>query len=315
LVPELLKEGQQVRALVLPGEDDSPLRSLGVEIHWGDLRDESSLLSALSGVDLCYHLAGINSFWMPRTRDYYEVNVEGVRRLLKAARQAGVKRVVHTSSAVTIGERRGEMGNEATIHRGYFLSHYERSKYLGEKEALAMAQKGLEVVVVNPTSAYGPGRTRGSGKVFLDFLRGRLPGIFGGKINLLYIEDMVKGHLLAAERGKSGERYILAGENLPMEETFRVAAEMAGSSRIPSRLPTPLVWAISWAGHATSLFTRRPPRLPRDQVRAMLHGICVDHSKAKRELGMEFTPFRVGLARTIEGYRKAGLIPGPSRAN
>lgn len=309
LIPGLLKGERRVRGLVLPGEDDSLLRSLGVEIFLGDLRDESSLLSALKGADLCYHLAGINAFWIPHVRDYYEINVKGVRRLLQAARKAGVRRVVHTSSAVTIGERRGEMGNEETPHRGYFLSHYERSKYLGEKEALTMAGADLEVVVVNPTSAYGPGRTKGSGKVFLDLLRGRLPGIFGGSVNLLFIQDMVKGHLLAAEKGRSGQRYILAGENLTMEEAFFAAAEMAGLPQIPRRIPTPLVWMISWAGHLRSLFTGQSPRLPKDQVRAMLHGICVDHSKARRELGMEFTSFREGLALTIQGYREAGLIP------
>jgi len=309
LIPELLKGGQEVRALVLRGEDESQLRSLGVEISFGDLRDDSSLLSALRGMDLCYHLAGINSFWIPHIQDYYETNVKGVLRLLEVARRARVKRVVHTSSAVTIGERKGEIGNEETPHRGYFLSHYERSKYLGEKEALAMAGPDLEVVVVNPTSAYGPGRTKGSGKVFLDFLRGRLPGIFGSVINLLFIEDMVKGHLLAAEKGRSGERYILAGENLTMEEAFVAAAEMAGLPRVPRRIPIPLVWMISWAGHLRYPFTGRPPRLPKDQVRTMLHGIRVDHSRARQELGMDFTPFRVGLARTIAGYREAGLVP------
>ena len=312
LLPELLKGKGQVRALVLPGEDDSGLRCLGVEVFPGDLRDSASLSSALQGVELCYHLAGINSFWIPRRKDYYTINVEGVRHLLEAALRAGVRRVLHTSSAVTIGEKRGQIGNEETAHRGYFLSDYERSKYLGEKEALAMVARGLEVVVVNPTSAYGPGRTRGSGKVFLDFLRGRLPGLFGGVINLIFIEDMIKGHLLAAEKGRSGERYILAGENLTLEQAFGAAAEIAGLTKIPGRIPVPLVWAASWAGHLRSLFTGQSPRLPRDQVRAMLHGICVDHSKAARELGLEFTRFRIGLAKTIEGYQKAGLVPALS---
>ena len=315
LLPELLKGKGRVRALVLPGEEDANLRSLGVEVVRGDLRDSLSLLSALKGIDLCFHLAGINSFWMPRRRDYYEVNVEGVRHILKAARKAGVRRVVHTSSVVTIGEKKGETGTEETVHRGYFLSHYERSKYLGEKEALENADSSLEVVVVNPSSAYGPGRVTGSGKMFLDFLRGRLPGLFGGTINLLFIEDMVRGHLLAAERGRSGERYILAGENLTVEEAFRAAAEIAGLSAIPRRIPTPLVWGICWSGHLRSYFTGKPPRLSRDQVRTLLHGIRVDSSKARQELGLDFTPFAQGLARTIEGYRRANLIPPPTGTN
>lgn len=308
LIPELLRAGQRVRALVLPGEDDSHLRSLGVEIHRGDLRDEPSLFSAMQGIDLGYHLAGINSFWVPHLRDYDEINVIGVRRMLEAARKAGVRRVVHTSSAVTIGERRGEIGNEETFHRGYFLSRYERSKFLGEKEALSVAGKDLEVVVVNPTSAYGPGRTRGSGKIFLDFLQGRLPGIFGGTVNLLFIEDMVKGHLLAAEKGRSGSVTSWLGKNLLIDQAFAIAARSAGIPKIPPRIPTPLVWVISWLGHLRSFFTGWPPRLPMDQVRAMLHGICLDHSKAERELGMEFTPFETGLSQTIEGYKRAGLL-------
>ena len=310
LLPELLKGKQPVRALVLPGEGDANLRSLGVEVVRGDLRDASSLVSALEGIDLCFHLAGINSFWIRNRRDYYEINVKGVRSLLEAAKKAGVRRVVHTSSVVTIGEKKGEIGTEETVHRGYFLSHYERSKYLGEKEALGMAGPDLEVVVVNPSSAYGPGRVTGSGKMFLDFLRGKLPGLFGGIINLLFIGDMVKGHLLAAEWGRSGERYILAGENLSVEEAFRAAAEIAGLSAIPRRIPTSLVWGICWSGHLRSFFTGKPPRLSRDQVRTLLHGIRVDHSKARRELGLDFTPFAEALARTIEGYRRAHLIPG-----
>jgi dihydroflavonol-4-reductase len=309
LLPELVARGHEVRALVLPGEDDSPLRAQGVEVVRGDLGNDSSLLSALEGVDLCYHLAGINSFWIPRKRDYYEVNVEGVRRLLFAARKAGVKRVVHTSSAVTIGEKKGETGTEETVHRGYFLSHYERSKFQGEKLALSLAGPDLEVVVVNPTSAFGPARDRGSGKLFLDFLRGRLPGIFGGKINLLFIEDMVKGHLLAAERGRSGQRYILAGENLTVDAALRMAAAVAGISRIPPRWPAALVWARAWAEEARYFLTGRPPSLPRDQVRTLLHGICVDNSKSRQELGMTYTPFREALALTVAGYRQAGLIP------
>ncbi len=315
LLPELLKGKGRVRALVLPGEEDANLRRLGVEVVRGDLRDRPSLLSALKGIDLCFHLAGINSFWIPRRSDYYQVNVEGVQHLLEAAREAGVRRVVHTSSVVTIGEKKGEIGNEETVHRGYFLSHYERSKYLGEKEALKAAGKDLEVVVVNPSSAYGPGRVTGSGKMFLDFLCGKLPGLFGGNTNLLFIEDMVKGHLLAAERGRSGERYILAGENLTVEEAFRQAAKIAGLSAIPRRIPTPLVWAICWSGHLRSFFTGEPPRLSRDQVRTLLHGIRVDNSRAHRELGLDFTPLVQGLVRTIEGYRRADLIPQPGRTN
>ena len=315
LLPELLKGKGRVRALVLPGEEDANLRSLGVEVVRGDLRDSPSLLFALKGIDLCFHLAGINSFWIRHRRDYYEINVKGVRGLLEAAREAGVKRVVHTSSVVTIGEKKGEIGNEETTHRGYFLSHYEHSKYLGEKEALEMAGRDLEVVVLNPSSAYGPGRVTGSGKMFLDFLRGRLPGLFGGTINLLFIEDMVKGHLLAAERGRSGERYILAGENLTVEEAFRAAAEIARLPAIPARIPAPLIWAICWSGHLRSLFTGKPPRLSRDQVRTLLHGIRVDSSKARQELGLDFTPFAKGLARTIEGYRRANLIPPPTGTN
>ena len=311
LLPELCKGKESIRALILPGEDESDLHTLGVEVLRGNLGDSASLLRALEGVDLCYHLAGINSFWVPRSSDYEEVNVEGVRRLMKAARKAGVRRVVHTSSAVTIGERKGEIGTEETIHRGYFLSLYERSKYEGEREALAMAGKGLEVVVVNPTSAYGPGRTRGSGKVFLDLIRGRLPGIFGGMINLLYIDDMVKGHILAAKRGKSGERYILGGENLSLDRAFAMAAKMVGLTKIPPRIPIPLVWALSLASHLQVFFSGKPPKLPRDQVRTLLHGICVDSSKAQCELGWDRTPFEVGLTRTIEGYREAGLIPSP----
>ena len=298
-----------MRALVLPGEDEARLRSLGVEILRGDLREGASLDAALKGIDLCFHLAGINSYWMARRRDYYEINVKGVRHLLEAAKRAGVKRVVHTSSVVTIGERKGEVGNEETIHRGYFLSDYERSKYLGEKEALKAAGRDLEVVVVNPSSAYGPGRTGGSGKMFLDFLRGRLPGLFGSTINLLFIEDMIKGHLLAAERGRPGQRYILAGENLSVEQAFRIAANIAGLADVPRRISSPLVWAIAWASQLRSFFTKEAPRLSLDQVRTLLHGILVDNAKARRDLGMKFTPFAEGLAVTMEGYRRAGLIP------
>ncbi len=233
------------------------------------------------------------------------MNVDGTKNVLAAALDAGVPKVVYTSTAETIGEAKGERKTETTRHRGYHLSDYARSKYLAEQEAMKFCQMGLPMVCVNPTAVYGPEdfKDQAAGRAILDFLNGKLLGQFGSCYNFVYIDDVVKGHILAMEKGKVGERYILAGDQDILNKDFiSLVAEVSGIARIPRELPAWLVRVVAFALETTSALTKRPPMLSRDTVRLGLHGLRADNTKARTELGIAFTPLKEGLTKTIQWY-------------
>lgn len=309
LVKELVRRGEVVRVLVRKTSDTSKLQALGVEQAYGDISDKESVTAALKGCERLYQVAAVYEWWLPDRQRYYQVNVDGTKNVLAAALDAGVSRVVYTSTVETIGEAKGERKTETTLHRGYHLSDYSKSKYLAEQEAMKFCQMGLPIVCVNPSAVYGPGdfKDQAVGKAILDFLNGRLPGQFGSYINFVYIDDVVKGHILAMEKGKVGERYILAGdEDTLIKDFINLAAEVSGVTKIPKELPACLVRVMAFALETTSALTRKPPMLARDVVRFRLYGMRADNTKAKTELGMAFTPLREGLARTIQWYRDNG---------
>jgi dihydroflavonol-4-reductase len=246
--------------------------------------------------------------WHPDKRRYCRVNVDGTRNVMEAALEAGVRRLVYTSSAVTIGEGQGQLGHEGTVHRGYFLSEYERSKYLAEQVAFEMGHRGLPVVVVNPTSVYGPGQTTNMTGAIIRFLQGRLPVVVNAQLNYVYVEDVVQGHLAAMDKGSVGERYILGGENASMVEFFSLAAEVAGVSSRPRAVPGRLLQSVALALGAVSRLTGRRPIISPDEARTASHSFIFDMSRARKELGLEWTPLRVGLERTVSWLRQEGLV-------
>lgn len=318
LVEDLIKRGEVVRALVRKTSDTSKLKALGVELAYGDITDKDSVSAALQDCQRLYQVAAVYEWWLPDRRWYYQVNVDGTKNVLAAALDAGVSKVVYTSTMETIGEAKGERKTETTPHRGYHLSDYARSKYLAEQEAIKFCQMGLPLVCVNPSAVYGPGdfKDQALGAAIIDFLNGKLPGQFGSYINFVYIDDVVRGHILAMEKGKIGERYILASdEDTLIKDFINLTTEISGVTKIPRELPAWLVRVMAFFLETISvLTTRKPPMLARDIVRAQLYGMRADNTKARTELGMTFTPLREGLARTIHWYRDNGYAK-PLSAN
>jgi len=310
LVEALLAKGERVRVYDVKAGEASRLSDLGAETLAGDILDKGRIRTALDGCKSVFHLAARLSMWEPDPGVYHRVNVEGTRSVLESALDAGVERVVHTSSAVTIGEAQGRIGTEETTRRGYFLSRYERSKYLGEQVALDLCGRGLPVVILNPTTVYGPRQVINQTGAIIRLLEGRLPVVANAQFNYVYVDDVVEGHLAAMELGSIGERYILGGQNITMVEFFSMAGEIARVSTRSRAVPGFLLKSAALALGAVSLMTRRRPAISIDEARTASHSFIMDTRKATEELGLEWTPLRVGLERTVNWLRQEGLVEG-----
>lgn len=308
LAQSLLARGEKVKVFDLAVDTATHLAEMGAELRQGDILDREAVGAALEGCDRLFHTAAVFEMWLPDKRTYYQVNVEGTGRVLETALEMGIDRVVHTSSAVTIGEARGQVGDEETAHRGYFLSEYEKSKWLAEQVALEMCERGLSVVGVHPTTVYGPGQTRHMTGALIRFLNGRLPAVVDSKLNFVYIDDVVRGHILAMERGAVGQRYILGGENASLVQFLTLAAETAGVRRQPRTVPFWLLrLTASFLGMVSRISGRRPAVSP-DEAATALHSFIFDNGKARRELGVEFTPLREGVRSTVGWLQEEGFI-------
>ena len=309
LVKRLLERGDAVVGLARSDASADKLRALGAEPVRGDLLDEASLTVAMAGCDLVFHVAGVNVLCPTDRPALFRGNVEGVRLLVRAASRAGVERVVHTSSAATLGEETGTVGREDSPHRGWYLSDYERSKTEGERVALAAStEHDIDVVCVNPSSVQGPGRAGGTGKILLALVDGRLKVFIDTNISLVDIDDTVEGHLLAAEKGVRGERYVLSGVTLSSAEALDLLEEVAGMTerpRIVSGMTISAAGALLQTGFG---FVHKRPPLCREMARTLRHGHRYDGSRAERELGLTYTPARDTLRRTVEWAIEKGLI-------
>jgi dihydroflavonol-4-reductase len=298
-----------VRALIRRPADREQLPDPRVELALGDLRDEDSLARAADGCAVVYHLAGMNQLCLPDPAPLYLVNVEGTRRMLQAARRAGVRRVVHTSSAATLGGDGTRVVDESAGPPEEFTSHYARSKF--EAEQLALAFDGVEVVAVNPSSVQGPGRTTGTAKVFIGYLNGRLPFDLPARFGLCYTEDCVNGHLLAEAKGRPGQRYVLNTATVTNTEAIDLIAVIAGLADRPRTLPLPLAMAAAAGAEALARLSGRPPRLCREFVRTAGHPHLYDGSRAERELGLRYTNLRAAMEATVHWYVQQGLVNRP----
>jgi dihydroflavonol-4-reductase len=263
----------------------------------------------MRGAELVFNVAGVNTLCVDDATAMMQANVEGPPAVVRAAARAGVPRVVHTSSAATIGEPPGSVGRETTPHRGWYLSRYERSKTEGERAVWqAAAATGVEVVCVNPSSVQGPGRSGGTARFLLAFLDGRLKVFVPTSVSLVDIADCTEGHLLAAEHGAAGQRYLLNGMTLKLTEALALAGEVGGVTGKPRLVPRSVAVAAAFVvEHAYPLAGRRPP-VCREMVRTLLHGHQYDGSRAERDLGLHYTSPRDTLRRTVEWARGAGLL-------
>jgi dihydroflavonol-4-reductase len=288
------------------------VRDLGAEPVRGDVLDEDALAAGMEGCELAYHVAGINTLCPTDPAALFHVNVRGAEAVVRAAARAGIRRLVFTSSAAALGEAEGTIGSEDSPHRGWYLSVYERSKHEGELAAFAAARRvGVDLVSVNPSSVQGPGRTGGTGRIMLAYLNGRLRAFVDTRISLVDIHDCIEGHLLAAERGSAGERYVLNGVALTSREALQTIAELTGVSDRVTFLPAPLASAAAALAEAGFRVARRTPPVCREMVRTMLHGHLYDGSRATRELGLAYTPVRETFARTVEWALAHGLVKRP----
>jgi dihydroflavonol-4-reductase len=309
VLERLRVNGRRVRALARSPGSASLLRRLGAKPVAGDVLDAAALEAGMSGCDVVYHLAGLNAFCLPEPRPLYETNVVGSRNVVDAAARAGVARVVYTSSAATIGEEQGAVGAEGSRHRGWFLSDYERSKFEAERAVMARAAaNGVDVVCVNPASVQGPGRTRGTARLLLAYLNGRLRAVVDARLSLVDVADCAHGHLLAEAAGRAGERYVLSGSTLSVREALTLLARVTGIDRRCWMLPPSVVLAAAGAAESVARPLARRPPICREQVRTLLHGHIYDGSRATRELGLNYTPLDETIRRTIAWYRDEGMV-------
>ncbi len=316
---QLAERGECVRALARPGSRRDLLAGVAVEFFAGDLRDRESLEQACHGASRVYHVAADYRLWAADPKEIYESNVAGTRHLLDAARHAGVERFVYTSTVATIAvPRPGGLPDERTIASlDEMIGHYKRSKLQAEEEAMKAAERGLPVVIVNPTTPVGPGDAKPTptGRILLDFLRGRMPAYVDTGLNLVAVEDVAKGHLLAAERGKVGERYILGNRNMTLKEILDVLARITGRPAPRLRLPHAVAYAAGLADEWRARVTGREPRIPLEGVRMSRHKMFVDCSRAVRELGFAPEPVEAALERAVGWYREHGYASRVAAAN
>jgi dihydroflavonol-4-reductase len=309
-VARVLRErGYPVRALVRAG---SRVDALDVEPVTGDLRDAGSLARAAAGCGLVFHVAADYRLWAKEAAELYRSNVDGTRNLLEASRQAGVERVVYTSTVGCIGVPDGGIGNEdLPVTLREMAGDYKRSKFLAEQVALEFARGGLPVVIVNPTAPVGDHDVKPTptGKIVVDFLNGDMPAFIDTGLNVVDVRDIAEGHWLACEYGRPGERYILGSENLTLAQILQQLAQITGRRAPTTRLPYAVAWCAGACSTAWAGVTGTPPRIPMEAVRMAKKKMWVTHEKARRELGFAPGPARQALARAVEWFSGAGKRP------
>jgi len=313
LARRLEERGDPPVALARSDAAERKLSRLGARVVRGDVLDEDSLAAGMVGCELLFHVAGINTMCPDDPAALFHVNVRGAEIAVRAAARAGVRRVVLTSSAASVGEPHGSVGREDTQHRGTYLSVYERSKHEGERAAFAAARSaGVELVSVNPSSVQGPGRATGTGRILIAYLNGRLRAFVDTHISIVDIDDCVEAHVLAAERGQNGERYVISGAAISAREALDIVADLSGVRRDVKILPAPFARAAGAIVEAAFRARGRTPPVCREMVRTLLHGHRYDGSRATRELGLEYTPVADTFRRTIDWAIAEGLVRRPA---
>jgi dihydroflavonol-4-reductase len=306
-VARLLGErGHKVRALV---RSSSKIRELDVETAAGDLRDPDSVERAAAGCGLIFHVAADYRLWAADERELYRSNVDGTRNVLEAARKAGAERVVYTSTVGCIGVPQGGDGDEdRPIRLEEMKGAYKRSKFLAERVAVEFARAGLPVVIVNPTAPVGDHdfKPTPTGKIVLDFLKGDMPAYIDTGLNVVDARDVALGHVLAGDRGRTGERYILGAENLTLAQILEKLAALTGHPAPTVQLPYAVAYAAGVVTTGWARLTGKPPRAPLDAVRMARKKMFVTHAKAARELGYQPGPAEGALERAAAWFQGNG---------
>lgn len=310
----LLAEGAGLRVLARPGGDRRNLAGLDVDLVEGDLRDTASLEAALKGCEALFHVAADYRLWVPQPDEIYRANVAGTRRLMVAAGEAGVDRIVYTSSVATLGLRKDEApaDEDTPAALADMIGHYKRSKFLAEEEVRRLAcDDGLPAVIVNPSMPVGPRdiKPTPSGRMIVEAARGRMPAYVDTGLNLVHVEDVAAGHLLAYAKGAVGARYVLGGENLTLGAILAEIARLCGRRPPRLRLPHGLVLPVAYGAEAWARVARRgEPFVTVEGLRMSRKRMFFSSARAARELGYRARPAAAALSDALDWFRAAGYL-------
>lgn len=310
VIGNLVASGADVRALARSEASARRVRIRGATPVDGDVSDRDALVAGMSGCEIVYHVAGVNTMCPFDPGAMYRTNVDGVRGVVAAAAEAGVGRIVLTSSAAAIGESEGTVADEETPHTGEFLSHYARSKYLGEVAFFEEASRvGVEAIAVNPSSVQGPGRASGSTLILRLALNMRRPFVVHTTLSIVDIDDCARAHLLAAERGVPGSRYLISGASVPVRDAVTLLSETVSRPIDPIMIPRSLARSAYPLVAVLGLVRGDRPVCP-EMLRTLLHGHRFDVSRSIDVLGMSYTPIAETFDRTVRWLAQEGLVEG-----
>lgn len=313
VVRTLLDRGAKVRALVRPTSPRGNFSGLDCEIVVGDLTDPASLESALQGVRYLFHVAADYRLWAPDPAVIIRANVEGTTNLFRAALSAGVERIVYTSSvaALKVAGATAPVDELAALLPEEAIGTYKRSKTMAERAVEEMIRReGLPAVIVNPTTPIGPRdiRPTPTGRILLDAARGKIPAFVDTGLNFVHVDDVAAGHLLAFERGRIGERYILGGENLTLQELLGTVAKLAGRRAPTLKLPRIPLYPLAFGAETLARLTKREPLLTIDGLRMSSYRMFFTSAKAERELGYRSRPYQEAVSEALAWFRVAGYL-------
>jgi len=306
VVQVLRQRGIPVRAMVRKPE---AVRDLDAELVQGDLRDAASVQRAVAGCGLVFHVAADYRLWVRQPAEMFRSNVDGTRNVLEAARQAGVERVVYTSTVGCIGFVKNGLGDETTpVAYEDMAGPYKQSKFRAEQVALEYARHGLPVVIVNPTTPVGEHDVKPTptGKTIVDFLRGAMPAYIDTGLNIVDARETAEGHWLACERGRVGERYILGSENLTLRQIFDSLSAITGKPAPKTQIPWTVAWLAGVFSTGWAELSGQEPRVPLAAVQMAKKKMWVSHAKAERELGFRPSPAQVALRKAAEWFQSNG---------
>jgi dihydroflavonol-4-reductase len=308
---QLVARGENVRVLLRPSSQNRAIADLPLEYVTGDLRDTASLDRALKDVSRVFHVAADYRLWAKNSKEIYDSNVGGTKNILAAAKRARVEQFIYTSTVATIAVERPAPPNESTDAKlEEMIGHYKRSKWLAEREALNAAKEGLPVIVAMPTTPVGPWdwKPTPTGKLIVDFLNGKMPCYVDTGLNFVGVEECAAGHLLVAEKGKVGERYLLGGENLTLKQMLDALSKITGLPAPSLKIPHGLALSAAYASTIFSRLVGKEPGIPVEGAKIARHVMFVDCTRSQRELGFKAGPVAAALTRAARWYEANGYV-------
>lgn len=315
VVRALLSRHTRIRAFVRRGSDRSNIEGLPLEIVEGDLRDPGAVRDAMRGCDAVFHIAADYRHWTRHPEDLLAVNVGGTQAVLDAMHATGISRLVYTSSVGAMGLAPGGIpaGEDTPAPYDAIIGHYHRSKYLAAQCVLRSAGQGLNATIVSPTMPLGPRdiRPTPTGRIIVEAANGRLPAYVDTGFNIVHVEDVAQGHLLALDKGARGANYILGGQDVTLRGLLTMVGDMTGANRAPVRIPLALAYPVAWGGEALARITGVPPLASLDEVRLAAHKMYFSSARAMRELDYRPRPAREAVRDSIEWFERHGRIVAP----